>query len=137
MDRKELQALSRTRLREARALVKLGMFDGGYYLAGYCIECALKACIAKTTLRHDFPDKKKVDLSYTHNLRGLIDVARLDKALLEESKRDPTFRDYWDVVRSWTERSRYSTTRAETAKKLIEAVGDRTHGILRWIELHW
>ena len=68
MDRKHLQALSGIRIREARALAKLGMNDGAYYLAGYCVECALKACIAKATLRHEFPDKKRVDLSYTHNL---------------------------------------------------------------------
>ena len=72
MNRKELQALSRVRLREARALARLGMNDGAYYLAGYCVECALKACIAKATVRHEFPDKKKADLSHTHNLRDLV-----------------------------------------------------------------
>src|SRR5690349_2807492 len=29
---------------------------------------ALKACVAKGTHRYDFPDKKSVDASYTHNL---------------------------------------------------------------------
>ena len=47
LSRKELQALSGIRLREARALARLGMNDGAYYLAGYAVECALKACIAK------------------------------------------------------------------------------------------
>ena len=137
MNRKEFQVLSRTRLREARALARLGMNDGAYYLAGYCIECALKACISKATVRHEFPDKKKVDLSYTHSLRGLLGVADLEKALVQESKRDAVFRNYWDLVQSWSEHSRYSTTSSETAKKLVEAVGDRNHGILRWIKLHW
>jgi hypothetical protein len=113
------------------------MNDGAYYLAGYCIECALKACISKATVRHEFPDKKKVDLSYTHSLRGLLGVADLEKALVQESKRDAVFRNYWDLVQSWSEHSRYSTTSSETAKKLVEAVGDRNHGILRWIKLHW
>jgi HEPN domain-containing protein len=137
VNRKELQVLSRIRLREARALIKLGMNDGAYYLAGYCVECALKACIAKATLRHDFPDKKKADLSYTHNLRGLRGVARLEKAVVEESKRDAAFRNNWDIVQLWSEQSRYSTHHPETAKKLMEAVGDPKHGILRWIKLHW
>ncbi len=65
VNRKEFQTLSRIRLREARALFKLGMHDGAYYLAGYSVECALKVCIAKATLWHDFPDKKRADLSYT------------------------------------------------------------------------
>jgi HEPN domain-containing protein len=65
VNRKDLQNLTRIRLREARALAKLGMNDGAYYLAGYSFECALKACIAKATQRHDFPDKRKADASYT------------------------------------------------------------------------
>ena len=137
VNRKEFQVLSRIRLREARALAKLGMNDGAYYLAGYSVECALKACIAKATRRHDFPDKKKADLSYTHNLRGLLDVATLEEALVEESKRDAAFRKNWDIVQSWSEHSRYRTIQAAMAKKLIEGVGDRNHGVLRWIKLHW
>jgi hypothetical protein len=113
------------------------MSDGAYYLAGYSVECALKACIAKTTQRHEFPDREKAFNSYTHNLRGLLTVAGLESALAEESKRDAAFRNNWDSVQLWSERSRYSTHHPETAKKLIEAVRDRKHGILRWIKLHW
>jgi HEPN domain-containing protein len=137
VNRKEFQTLSRIRLREARALAELGMHDGAYYLAGYSVECALKACIAKATLRHDFPDKKTVDLSYTHNLRGLLGVAKLEKALVDESNRDPDFRNSWDIVQLWSEHSRYSTHQATSANKFLEAVGNRKHGILRWIKLHW
>ena len=67
VDRRGLQELSKVRLKEARALLRAGMHDGAYYLAGYAVECGLKACIAKTTLRHEFPDKKRVDSSYSHN----------------------------------------------------------------------
>jgi hypothetical protein len=95
------------------------MSDGAYYLAGYAVECALKARIAKATVRHEFPDKKKVDLSYTHTPRGLLSVAKLEKASVEESKRDAAFRTNWDLVQSWSEHSRYSTTSAPTAKKLV------------------
>ena len=56
-------------------MLQLGLFDGAYYLAGYAVECALKACIAKGTLRGEFPDKKRVDSSYSHNLRELFKVA--------------------------------------------------------------
>jgi HEPN domain-containing protein len=137
LNRKELQALSRIRLREARALARVGMNDGAYYLAGYSVECALKACIAKMTQRHDFPDKRKADVSYTHSLRNLLVVARLDELQVEEANHDATFRNNWNLVQSWSEQSRYGTTRAETARKLIEAVEDRNHGVLRWIKQHW
>jgi HEPN domain-containing protein len=137
VDRKDLQQLSRIRIREARALAKVGMNDGAYYLAGYSVECALKACIAKTTQRHAFPDKKKADLSYTHNLRDLIRAAGLQEAWAERGRQDATFSDNWDEVLSWTEQSRYRTTDAARSALLIDAVANRTHGVLRWIKLHW
>lgn len=70
VNRKDLQSLARTRLAEAKILLDAGRSDGAYYLAGYAVECALKACIARGTQRHEFPDKKTVDASHTHNLRG-------------------------------------------------------------------
>jgi HEPN domain-containing protein len=47
VNRNGLQDLSKVRLKEATALLNLRMYDGAYYLAGYAVECALKACIAK------------------------------------------------------------------------------------------
>ena len=137
VNRREFQVLSRIRLREARALAKLGMHHGAYYLAGYCIECALKACIAKATRRHEFPDKKRADLSYTHNLRDLLRVAGLEKTQEQAAQRDPVFLKKWDIVPLWSERSRYVTSSAETAWELIEAVGNRNHGVLRWLRMYW
>lgn len=137
MTRKELEVLSRIRLREARALARLGMSDGAYYLAGYCVECALKACIAKATLRHEFPDKKKVDASHRHSLRDLLKVALLDKAREQEGRRDAIFRNSWDTVFVWSERSRYGSNDRKAAQELMDAVADRNHGVLRWIKLHW
>ena len=78
MDRKDLQELSKVRLREAQALLRTGVADGAYYLAGYAVECALKACIAKGTQKYEFPDKKRVDSSYSHNLDVLVKLAGLE-----------------------------------------------------------
>jgi len=77
MDRKDLRSLSRVRLLEARALLKAGLPDGAYYLAGYAVECALKACIAKETKRYEFPEKRRVNASHTHDLADLLKVAEL------------------------------------------------------------
>ncbi len=137
MTRKELQVLSRVRLREARALEKLGLSDGACYVAGYSVECALKACIAKATQRHEFPDKKKVDASHTHSLKELLKVAQLDKVRNQEGRRDAIFRNNWDTVFVWSERSRYGFNDASAARQLIDAVADRNHGVIRWIKLHW
>ncbi|MGA3095931.1 MAG: HEPN domain-containing protein [Bryobacteraceae bacterium] len=137
VDRKDLQELSKVRLKEATVLLEQGLFDGAYYLAGYAVECALKACIAKGTQRGEFPDRKKVESSHSHNLAELVRVAGLDEARLEHAGEDPDFRNNWDVVRSWSEQSRYRRHRPESAQMLLEAVGDRRHGVISWIKLQW
>jgi HEPN domain-containing protein len=137
VDRRDLQELAKVRLKEATALLKLGLFDGAYYLAGYSVECALKACVAKGTQRYEFPDKKKVESSHSHNLRELIRVAGLDDARVEQASKDPDFRTNWDIVQSWSEQSRYRRHSPEAAQDLLDAVGDRRHGVISWIKLHW
>jgi len=137
VDRKGLQELSRIRLTEARALLKVGMADGAYYLAGYAVECALKACIAKETKRYEFPDKKRVDSSYSHNLDLLVKLAGLEDARAAYFKRSPEFRKHWDVVQFWSEESRYQKHSPEAATALVAAVGDRRHGVISWIRQYW
>lgn len=137
MDRKDLQSLSRWRLLEAKALLRAGLPNGAYYLAGYSIECALKACIAKSTRRHEFPDKKQVDASYTHNLRELIRLAGLEGTFANLTRQSKFFRENWEVVEEWWEGSRYEEHTLAEAKRLIEAIAARNHGVIRWIKLFW
>jgi HEPN domain-containing protein len=137
VDRKDLQELSRVRLKEAKALLTLGLHDGAYYLAGYAVECALKACIARQTQRHEFPDNNKVRKSWTHALNDLVNVAGLKDELQERTKRDFDFRTNWDIAASWSEESRYRRHRPESAHELVKAVDERRHGVIAWIRLHW
>lgn len=55
MNRSDFQTLAETRLQEAKSLLDNGHYSGAYYLCGYAIEYALKACIAKQTKAEDFP----------------------------------------------------------------------------------
>jgi HEPN domain-containing protein len=137
VDRRDLQELSKVRLKEARALLGLGLYDGAYYLAGYAVECALKACIAKDTRRHQFPDKTKVDKSYSHVLLQLIKVAGLEDEHSERVNGDPEFEANWDIVNFWSEQSRYHRHNQESARDLVRAVSDRRHGVITWIKAHW
>jgi hypothetical protein len=134
VDRKALQDLSKIRLKEANALLQLGLFDGAYCLAGYAVECALKACIAKGTRRGEFPERKKVESSHSHNLLQLITVAKLDGEHDAQAERDPVFQNNWDFVRSWSEQSRYERKSEESARALLAAVNDRRHGVIAWIK---
>jgi HEPN domain-containing protein len=136
VNRNDLQELSRTRIRESRLLLKAGQYGGAYYLAGYAAECALKACIARLTRRHDFPDKKTVDSSYTHNLEALVRVAGLDLALIRMRSADARFDLNWSVVKDWSESSRYELTDRQSAESLVAALGG-SHGVLRWLREYW
>lgn len=55
LNRELLQQLSEQHLGDAQVLLEQKRWPGAYYLAGYAVECALKACIAKLTTAHDFP----------------------------------------------------------------------------------
>ena len=47
------------RLREAKALLSVRCWSGAYYLAGYAVECGLKACIIKYLMTTDqFPERR-------------------------------------------------------------------------------
>ena len=72
MNRTDFQRLADMRIDEAKILLDQGKWAGAYYLAGYAVECALKACIAKLTSAEDFPDKEFAAKCFTHNLDKLV-----------------------------------------------------------------
>ena len=76
MTRAEFQKLAEVRVTEASALLAAGLWDGAYYLAGYAIECALKACILaqleKAGAAVIFEDKKFSEKCWTHKLDDLL-----------------------------------------------------------------
>src|SRR5258708_39132344 len=73
----------------------------------YALECALKACIAKGTQRHEFPDKGKVVASYSHNSADLVKLTGLEDTRRERARQDEEFRTKWEVVQKWSKQSRY------------------------------
>jgi HEPN domain len=137
LNRQDLQLLAHTRLREAKALLDAGEFSGAYYICGYAIECALKACIAKRTDQHDFPDKLRVEQSYTHDLSNkLLAAAGLQQELEDKLKADAPFANKWLVVKDWTEGSRYELHDQKKAVDFYTAVAD-TNGVLAWLKTRW
>ena len=137
MNRNDLRAIAGVRLIEAKALLNQRLYDGAYYLTGYAVECGLKSCIAKKTRRYDFPDKRIVNDSYTHDLNQLIKVSGLQGPLELEMQRDRDFEVNWAIVKDWNEASRYERHNAQVAKGLYKAVADNRHGVLKWLRRHW
>ena len=136
MNRQDLQNLALTRLEEVEVLLNNHKYSGAYYLSGYVIECALKACIAKQTQEFDFSDKKTVMDSYTHDLEKLVKVAKLEKQL-KSLLNDPDFSLRWSMVKDWSEESRYQTHNRQEARDIYSAITDPNHGVLQWLQQHW
>jgi HEPN domain-containing protein len=137
VNRVELQHLAEERALDALALFSLGRWSGSYYLSGYSVECALKACIARMTALHDYPDKNFAEKCYTHEISALIRLANRETDLEQRMKQDSTFRVYWMHVKDWTVDSRYQDATEFRAGKLLRAVTDETHGVLPWIRGLW
>ena len=137
MNRCDLQDLALIRCRGAHVLLENGNYEGSYYLCGYVVECGLKACIAKHTRLHDFPDKKVVNASYSHIPGDLVKIAALEKKLDDELESNPDFADNWNTVKDWSEKSRYEKHTDKEAQDLYSAIADAKQGVLQWIKRHW
>jgi HEPN domain-containing protein len=138
LNRGEYRRLAAVRLLDAQALLRARRYDGAYYLAGYVVECALKACIARQFRAGNIPARGSVDRLYIHDLRRLLDLADLKRAWDREAQADAQFAARWQTVQAWTESSRYETgRRARDAQDMVEGVADRDHGVLQWLTKHW
>jgi len=138
MNRRDFQKLAQIRLNEAVALFKNGCFSGAYYLAGYAIECGLKACIAKKTRQYDFPpDRRTIEGVYTHDLERLVKSAGLDLALDEDLRSNKKLAQCWAVVKDWSEQSRYEEKDRQMTADLLDAIAGCPDGVLQWIKRRW
>jgi HEPN domain-containing protein len=136
MNRIGFQQIAEVRLRESKALLDAGFPDGAYYLAGYAIECALKACIAKRTREHDFPEKESKDF-YIHDLDKLLGFAKLKDDLYQALRTNPAMNANWIIAKNWAETSRYQMKTAADAVGLLKAIEDQSGGLLPWVQKRW
>jgi hypothetical protein len=135
--RKDFQRLAQLRASEAGLLARGRKEHGAYYLGGFAVECALKACIAKKTRKHDFPhDRKYATKVYSHDLSELLKLAGLDAQLDKEMKTNARLAANWGVVKIWNVESRYKTS-GLNGKDMVTAVTSPADGVLQWIKLYW
>ncbi len=142
LNRQKLQELAITRLEDARILLENERYSAARYLAGYAVECGLKACIALQTLQHEFPDRKRVNKSYSHDLEQLIGLTQIP---WDENAKD--FKDFeadtslmrnWSLISTeWSEGTRYENASDIEAKDLLRAIDDPEHGVLQWLQKYW
>jgi HEPN domain-containing protein len=132
-DRATFEQLAEMRLVEARLLLANGFPSGAYYLAGYAIECVLKARIAAQFRGNEIPDRRLVERVHVHDPSKLLNLAGLEDELEAEMNANPDLRERWTVVKEWSERARYEVWTKASASAIIDAVGGG-EGILRWLQ---
>lgn len=136
MNRFLLQDLANERIKDAEALLGLGRWSGAYYLAGYAVECALKACVARLTREFDFPASRNNE-AFTHDFQVLLKCANLTYFKEQSCRQNSKLELYWRRVGDWREDARYNIKTESEARELYEAVSDPDEGVLQWISSHW
>ena len=138
MNRSSLQKLAELRVKEAEVLLSQGFFDGAYYLLGYAVECAFKACIAKKTQQFDFPpDRKTVEAIYQHLPATLLKAAGLEVEHRLEAQANSAFDNNWKIVQNWSEKFRYKTGMSEVELNDFHSAVTGSEGILLWLQKYW
>lgn len=137
MNRGDLQQLADERARDADALLAAGRWSAAYYLAGYAVECALKACIAKRTQQYDFPDRDIALKCYTHKIEELVLHAQLKGQRDAATTANAALANNWLTAGGWTEHARYKLWTEADARKLVGAVIDPVDGVLTWLKTYW
>ena len=135
-DRITFQQLAELRLEEAKLLLAYGQPSGAYYLAGYAIECALKAKIASQFRADEIPEKALVLAVYEHELSKLLSLANLKEDHANAVSGDPDMRRHWTIVTKWKPDARYKIWSSHEAANMLEAVGGEK-GLMRWLRTRW
>jgi HEPN domain-containing protein len=144
MTRQEFKKIATLRLIEAESLLHQNHYDGSCYLAGYCLEMALKAVICRRMEKDDFFEilkSESVRSFKIHNLTELVILAGLQKRYEDLKAINPDFEYNWVVFRDkirWSEQLRYQTgfTKSD-AESMLNAINDPQNGILKWLKKYW
>lgn len=138
VNRDDFQQLAEEHLRNAKALLEAGLYSGAYYMCGYAVECALKACICARNNRFDFyPHPKVVQNAWSHKPADLIRVSGLNEKMEQERESEPELDLNWRIVEDWSEASRYESHSQKEANDLYNAISDTHHGVLECIKRSW
>ncbi len=138
MNRDDFQKLAELHLQHAKALQNAGLDSGAYYICGYVVECALKACICSRTNQFDFYVHPRVaSKAWSHEFGKLIEVSGLEEEFRAARQSDRVLDVNWKTVEDWSEDSRYEPRGQREAEDLVVAVSDPDHGVPSCIRRYW
>jgi hypothetical protein len=139
VNRAELRQLAEDRILDAACLLLGGRAAGAYYLAGYAVECELKACIMAhvEAVGAIFQDRTFSEKCWTHDLEELLKLANLEPTLDADTAANAALSANWGAAKDWTETSRYEQRTQPEAQALFDAIDSQPDGVLQWIRNHW
>lgn len=137
MNLDQFKNLAELRIKDAEVLLEEGRFSASYYFSGLAVECALKACIAKKTAAYEFPDLKRAQKSWIHDLDELQKTAELSDSLNARNS-SVSFAANWNTVKEWQINCRYDSEITETkAQEFFRSVTESKNGVLPWLRTLW
>ena len=140
MNRIEGQQLAERWLADAKALLDAHRWGAAYYVAGYAVECGLKACVLVRLAAAPeviFETRKFSENCWTHSIQELVKLAGLHTAQVAAGASNPVLGENWIYAKDWNEKSRYQTVSHQKAKKLYAAIADTSNGVMQWIRGRW
>lgn len=139
MNRTTWQQLSEERIADAETLLVASRWSGAYYLCGYAIECAMKACIMLRVEQTGiiFEEKKFAEQCWTHDFKVLVDLAGLGSELRVDRLANAVFDQNCAEIEIWSEHARYRTHSRLEAETLFQAINDPNEGVLQWLKRRW
>ena len=140
VNRLQWQQLAERWLIDAKRLLDDHRWSAAYYLAGYAVECGLKACVlvrVAATPEVIFETKRFSENCWTHDLDDLIRLAGLRTTINLDIGANRQLGINWIYVTQWKEVSRYQTATPFDAQRLYQAVTDAADGVLPWIRARW
>jgi HEPN domain-containing protein len=138
VNRTDLQQLAELRLEDARVLFQSGRYAAAYYLCGYAVERALKACIARQIRQYEYPPTANYSQRlFTHKLVALVELAEMIESLDSQKTSVAGFARNWLIATKWSEESRYENWTEQQARELFDAVSEKDAGVLAWISGYW
>ncbi len=138
MTRKDLQELSRLRLREADALYNARLYDGCVYLAGYAVELALKARICRVLRVNEYPSGDLGKAFKVHSLEQLKVLAGLSRDI--DVRKNKELFDNWSKAVAWNPEQRYDAPgkyNGATAKVILDGLTAKPNGVFTWLTKRW
>ena len=140
VNRLEWQQLAERWLEDAQNLLEKDRWSAAYYVAGYAVECGLKACVLARvggTPEVAIEDRDFSRNCWTHSARKLLRQANLEGRREAEGKANLDLGNNWGVVEAWSENARYQNHPRALAETLYAAIANNPNGVMQWIRAHW